>query len=146
MAQDSTRAQLIPETARLARLQRFLLERVQSYEQLEILLLLFSSREFLWAPGAISDKLELSELDVSDALDALRSRGLVTALKQGAGFIYAPESAAMNRMVMDLATACESQRLEIMKAMTANAMQRLRNSTVNAFDALASVKKHEDCA
>lgn len=146
MAQNSSRAQLRAETDRLARIQRFLLERVQSYEQLEILLLLFNSREFLWAPAAISDKLQLSELDVSDALDALRSRGLVTTLECGVGLVYAPESAALNQMVTDLATLCESQRLEVMKAMTANAILRLRARTADAFDALGSRKNAEDRA
>lgn len=47
---------------------------------------------------------------------------------------------------MELSTACERQRLEIMKAMTANAMQRMRDSTVDAFDALASIKKSQDRA
>jgi hypothetical protein len=135
-------AQLLHDVDPLGRLQQFLLERVESYEQLEVLLLLVKSRELVWPSAAICKKLQLSEAIVSHALDALRRKGLVMTLgyDQGA-FLYAPENAAVDQIVMELARACESQRLEVMKAMTANAIQRLRASAADAFDVVTHRKK-----
>ncbi len=149
MSIDSSGAQpAAPSPAEVepfARLQQFLLERVESYEQLEVLLLLVNSRELLWTSDAIGKKLQLGEAVVADALDALRRRGLVTTVEHDiGGSFYAPEDAALNRTVMELARACESQRLEIMKAMTANAIKRLRATAADAFEAFSSRKKPAD--
>jgi DNA-binding transcriptional regulator LsrR (DeoR family) len=115
---------------------------VESYEQLEVLLLLVNSRELLWSCEAICQKLQLSEPVVAEALDALRRRRLVTTVEHEiTGSFYAPEDAALNKAVMELSRAYDCQRLEIMKAMTANAIQRLRATAADAFETLASRKK-----
>lgn len=140
MSPEDSAPQFGTDEALLVRLQRFLLEYVESYEELEVLLLLAQSR-LAWPVDAIGKSSALSDMVVTEALEALSHRSLVASLRPDAAtWFYAPESAQLDQTVTDLANAYESERLDVMKMMTANSIRRLRATAADAFDVLTSRK------
>jgi hypothetical protein len=109
--------------------QALLRDHIESYEQLEILLLLRREVGKTWAAEQISERLGISAALAADALAALRSSRLVAAQDEPeTRYAYAPGKAALeetvNRLASDYAT---SARIEIIKLMSANAHQPREN-------------------
>ena len=115
--------------------QAFLRDHMESYEQLEILLLLRTRRGDFWAPGAVSGELHLPELVAEQALLALRQHGLlsVEVLPNSQRFRFRPESAELEALVEKLAEAYADHRIEVVRLMTASSIERLRARAARTF-------------
>lgn len=132
------------ETELSARLREFLLHNVESYEQLEVLLLLGSSPKLAWRVAAIAQKSQLTESIVADALQHLCERRLVSKASGIEAYHSAPLDAAAGEAVAQLVQLYEASPHILMRAMTANAIERLRANAVGAFDALLTSRKKDD--
>jgi hypothetical protein len=114
---------ILPEVRALLR------ERIDSYEQIEALLLLAADGSRSFTADEIADRLAVS-IDVArEALDALRARALVDA----ATYRYAPGDAATDAAVRLLAHDYRERRSDVAKLMNQNAFDRIRNSASRAF-------------
>lgn len=116
-------------------LQRFLREHIETYEQLEIVLLLRNRPGQSLDCDAISAELRLPEAVVEEALDALSQRELVTRTPAAAGpvFSYSPETPNLAELVSALAQLNLERRLDVMRLMTANSIERLRAKAASTF-------------
>lgn len=116
-------------------LQRFLREHIETYEQLEIVLLLRHRSGQSLDCDAISVELRLPEAVAEEALDALSQRELVTRTPAAAGplFSYRPETPHLAELVSALAQLNHDRRLDVMRLMTANSIERLRAKAASTF-------------
>ena|SRR5688572_1598621 len=114
--------------------QAFLRDYIESYEELEVLLLLHRLRGGAYAIAAITAQLPLPGIN-SETTEALVARGLLSARRTGTEpvYAYAPEDPEVDATVARLAQSYASVRLSVMKLMTANAMDRLRASALHTF-------------
>jgi hypothetical protein len=121
---------MVSETAKA-----LLRDHIESFEQLEILLLLHRRGGDTWVADAITDELKVDSDSVSEALGHLCRGHLVTVRGEGRGriFQYGPEDPAMDAAVRDLAQAYAENRLDVMNLMNANALERVRTSALRAF-------------
>jgi hypothetical protein len=114
-------------------LELLLRERIESYEQLEVLLHLFSVRE----PQRLVDligALGLAENAAADAVEALRSAGLIAATSTDGGPLFRYEGAPeLDATIRELAGLYREKPAEIAKRMTANAIERVRTAGLRAF-------------
>ena len=134
------------ETELPLHLQTFLLQHIETYEQLEVLLLLQKHSSAGWHVRGIAEKLRLSENAVRDALDALQERGLTKGgLEPGTRAEYAGGREQVDNVVAELADTYATRTLEVMRAMTANAIARLRANAAGTFDAVLSGQRKDDC-
>lgn len=117
------------------KVQRFLREHIESFEQLEIVLLLRSRPEEAFHGSAISTELRLPETIVEEALHTLSQRELVARAsgRNGPLFSYSPETPALAELVSELAQLNLDRRLDIMRSMTANSIERLRAKALSTF-------------
>ena len=124
-----------PETELPEEIQQFLREHIESYEQLAIVLLLRSRPDQALDGSAISAELRLPDTFVEEALHALGQRTLVTQSPTADGplFSYSPRTPALAELVSTLAQLNLDRRLDVMRLMTANSIQRLRAKAVSTF-------------
>lgn len=113
----------------------FLRERVGDLEQLQILLLLHAESESLWTPEAVASRLRMDDGVTARSLDDLRRNSLVDEAAGGEGraFRYRPASTALAALVDELATVFAEASFEVMRAMNAIAVERMRTSAMKAF-------------
>jgi hypothetical protein len=127
-----------------APVQQFLLEHVESYEQLEILLLLRSEAPVIWTEARLSEHLRLSATLTAEAVGTLVAQGLLQRQVEGSGLLFAPRAAEQAQAAAELARSYALQRLEIVKLMNANAIRRMRTEALRAFaDAFVLRKDHD---
>lgn len=124
--------------------QAFVLEHIESYEQLEILLLLRLEATESWSELRISERLGLSVTLTADAVTALIAHGLVKRQGEGPRCVFAPRSEALDEAVTALGQSYTLQRLEIVKLMSANAIKRMRTDALRAFAEAFVLRKDED--
>lgn len=100
----------IPESVR-----RFLLTRVESIGQVEVLLLLRSAPEHEWSIDEISRELGSSASSVRDRLALLASQGIVTSRDVDGSTLhhYAPASEETRSMLDALAAAYKEYRVAV---------------------------------
>lgn len=115
--------------------QAFLYECIESYEQLEILLLLRNEAGARWTAEQIEARLNISPTLATDALTALWSRRLVECLanQSEALYAYASARAALDVTLGRLANAYATNPIEVIKLMSANAIRRVRTGALRAF-------------
>jgi hypothetical protein len=115
--------------------QALLRDRVESFEAIEVLLLLRRCREQAWTPDAVARELSIEPAIAAEALDHLRRGNLLAARADGATmlFNYHPGDASLEAAVQGLARAYDENRLEVIKLMSANAIERVRTSAMKAF-------------
>jgi DNA-binding IclR family transcriptional regulator len=82
---------------------RLLLERVDSIEKLDILLLLRAHAGEACTPAAIGERLQISPETVNEGLDQLRSSRLVAQARDRVSFRYAPQDPDLEAAVDELA-------------------------------------------
>jgi predicted DNA-binding transcriptional regulator len=116
---------------------RLLLERhIESYEQLEVVLLLHRCRDLRWTGDKVGQALNIPSTAAETALAALRRSGIAAEVREAdgsVGYLYAPASPTEAEAVDQLAEAYSTQRVEIMKLMNANALLRVRTGALRAF-------------
>lgn len=111
-------------------------ERIESYEQLEILLALERARGAEKTSDELSTTLRVGSALVEPALRALESRGLIgrrSTTEHEPHYLYMPATAALDGAVQALARAYAEQPIPVIKLMSENAIQRVRTGAVRAF-------------
>lgn len=125
-------------------------ERIESYEELEVVLALERARRQEKTAEELGEALHLEVVRVDDALRALEAHELVAAAGATHGtsrWRYRPATAALDGAVRALGTLYAEQPISIIKLMSEHAIQRVRVNAVRAFaDAfiLGKDKKHKD--
>jgi hypothetical protein len=120
---------------------RFLSEAIENYDELELLLSMREHATDEWTHDEVMKRLGLDARAAFHALEHLAAHRLIE--RRGAVFHYGPQPSALQETIDRLAAAYRGEhRLAIMRALTDNAMQRLRNEAARAFaDAFGRDKK-----
>jgi hypothetical protein len=117
-----------------AKVGRLLFEQIASYEELEALLLLHKDAACTWTVDEVAERLRIDAARAATALAALRAQRL---LEQHSGpavrYRYSTPDAGLADAVDRLARLYDEQRLEIIRQMSANAIERLRSSAARTF-------------
>lgn len=114
-------------------LRQFLFEHTPDYEHLDVLKLLAREPERLWSAAAVAESLGL-ELEVCrSALTHLSGSGLLATRSGAEAFQYAPENETLARQVETLVRVYQEQRVEVVRMMSANAVERVRTAAIRAF-------------
>jgi hypothetical protein len=118
-----------------ADVQCFLLEYVESLEQLEILVLLERRIERAWSALEVADELRVRDSVAEEELRRLCDRGLLVLAgsTSNTSYRYEPISQSLAVMAQRLVETYDAQRVAIMRLMTANAIQRLRAGALGLF-------------
>ena len=138
MTSDESAAQgRLPEEVRA-----LLRERVESYEELEILLALERLRGTGRTADELSTAVHVQVPLIERALRSLEAHGLIErriepvagdARKPEPRYRYAPAGPELDRAVQALAKAYTEQPIPIIKLMSENAIQRMRTGAARAF-------------
>jgi hypothetical protein len=120
----------IPEDIR-----RVLRDAVASLEGLEVLLLLRKDRTRAWPLDEIAMRLSIPESSIEPALVEPVRYGLLAHVRSPAGetWQFAPQTTELDTLVDRLASIYDDRRLEVMRLLSAHAMERIRNSAARAF-------------
>jgi hypothetical protein len=110
------------------RVRVFLREHVPEFEQLEVLLLAVRERDREWTAEEAALRLGLPADVAREALEHLREHGLLDGRCR-----YAPSLEGAAEAVAELQGTYETNRLGIVQVMSANALERLRTSTIRTF-------------
>jgi hypothetical protein len=117
----------------LTGIRRLLFERVETYDQLEVLLWFCSGNGGPQsAPDAVT-ALSLPEPAVTDALIALTKAGLLRRVAGSARSLYEPKTRELDAAVKALALLYEQDRVQVIRIMSAQSIARLRSSALEAF-------------
>ncbi|AKU95481.1 hypothetical protein AKJ09_02145 [Labilithrix luteola] len=110
-------------------------DRIESLEQLELLLLLREHASESWLPSKAGVELGLAEPMATQALEHLVRGGLIVerSTESGRAFRYAPISAALVEAAGELARAYTERRGEVMRQLSANAVARVRAAASRMF-------------
>lgn len=120
-------------------------EHIESYEQLEILLLLHRERYENWTPQGVTTRLRLPAELIRSALTGLKASGLVEATgADPARFAYRPASSGLDAAVGRLAREYSERPISIIKLMSANAIERLRSAALHTFADAFVLKKDKN--
>jgi len=115
-------------------LQAFLRQSIDSYEALEILLLMQRERR-AWTEDALADRLHIPGHVIAECLAVFFRHRLVDIQSQTPpkSYIYSCADTALDSVVRALDQAYRVDRVEVMKMMSANAIDRMRTNAVRVF-------------
>jgi len=122
-------------------------EHIETYEQLEILLLLRRERYEEWTLAALAARLHVGEELVGSALERLKSGGLVvmTAAIPAPRFAYRPATPGLDATAGRLDREYAERPVRIIQLMSANAIERVRTAALHTFaDSFVLKKKDND--
>jgi hypothetical protein len=116
-------------------LKKFLRERIQSYEQLELLLLVRQSPSQVWSLELIAKRLRIQEAAALEAVNDLRNGELLEMMLDGhrRAYRYRPATPELARLSDELANAFEEERLALVRLMNQNAVERVRTAAMRMF-------------
>ena len=115
-------------------IERFLSERVTTYDQLALLHLLVQGRGRAHLPGELSSALGMSPAAVATALEHLRASGLVRYGEPVAGqATYEEEQGPETPLIESVMRVYETDRSSLMKILSQNAIARVRAKAATAF-------------
>jgi hypothetical protein len=115
-------------------LQELIARRIESYEELEVLLALRRFQGHFCSVPFIAQLTNLSHSSVEEAGSGLCRRGIAeTDREQGLAIRYAPADAAEDALVGELAVTYRERKLEVIRVMTAMAFERLRTRGAKTF-------------
>ena len=136
----------MPESELPPDVQTFLCEHIESYEQLELLLIVRADRESCWTEETLGARLHIAASPVRAALDRLASAGLVQRqAHQGQNrYAYVCQSEAGEATIGRLAAAYRDYPIPIIKLMSANAIERLRTAALRTFSDAFILRKDKD--
>jgi len=112
---------------------KLLYDCIESYEQLEILLLLRTESPAWRSSIGIASQLNLTAELVAEALTALEPRGLIKTEGEPPRWAYAPDTPEIAATVERLASSYKLNRFEIVRLMSGNAIKRMRTQALHAF-------------
>ncbi len=132
-----------PLSAELAALLR---ERIEDYEQLEILRLLQSDRTASWTVTDIAARLKLDAERIAAGLNELQKGGLIRSgqREEPRRFSFAPATAELGLVIERLMALYDVQPIEIIKHMSANAIERVRTAALRAFADAFVIRRNKD--
>lgn len=115
-------------------LRAFLRDYIDSFESLEILLLLRRERTAFTAEE-LCRRLKTRAPLIDDALASLVRGRLVNATEQNlpTSYTYADENLARDAIIASLERAYRDEPIQVMQLMSTNAIERLRSSAIRAF-------------
>jgi DNA-binding IclR family transcriptional regulator len=112
---------------------RLLSEAIPSYDELELLLSMRERAPDEWTRDVVMERLGLEAPAAIRVLEHLALHRLIERRDDGV-YRYGPQHSELQETVDRLAAAYRGdRRLMIMRALTENAMQRLRNDAARAF-------------
>jgi hypothetical protein len=115
-------------------LRAFLFEFVDSYEQLELLLLLHANPRAEWRIAEVCRELRIPESAALPAMEHLVRSKLAVATGEIPGMRYRYDQASPRAPQVDaLARACHDDRLAIVQLMSTNAIERVRTAALRTF-------------
>jgi hypothetical protein len=115
-------------------LERFLRERLETLEQIEVLLILREQRDRDFAPGEVADARQLGGEAAVAALRHLAERGLLAS--DGGPpprYRYRPRDAELDRGAEALAAAWRDRRTAVIEWVCNEAIERMRSSALRTF-------------
>jgi hypothetical protein len=120
-------------------------ERIASFEQLLILLLLHRSHPKRWSITTISIHLGIPS-GILEALTALHAAELIKEETEGSEsvYVYAPATADIAKTVSVLQQSYEGHPAAIMQLMSENAIARVRRAAHRAFSDAFLIRKGKD--
>lgn len=118
-------------------------EHIESYEQLEVLLLLRRERYEDWTIDGLSARLHVREELVGSAVEGLKASGLVTMTRTAPtpGFSYRPASSGLDAAAGRLEREYAERPIRIIQLMSANAIDRVRTAALHTFADAFVLKK-----
>jgi hypothetical protein len=121
-------------------------EHIESYEQLEVLLLLRRERYEQWTGEALAARLRVRAELIDTALAGLEASGLIElAGAAPARFAYRPASSGLDAAVGRLEREYAERPILVIQLMSTNAIERLRTAALHTFaDAFVLKKKDKD--
>jgi len=122
---------------------RFLLENLESYEQLQSLLLIAKAPDKDWTAKSVAETLRLPSASAHSALEHLSRRRLLNGRGEVDAmlFKYHPEHASV---VQRLDEICCAQLHVVLRWMNANALERVRSEAIKTFADAFLMKKKPD--
>jgi DNA-binding IclR family transcriptional regulator len=121
---------------------QLLRERVASLEGLEVVLLLRRDPDRSWPADELAERLSIPESLLDPVLVELAQQGLLATSDQR--WRYAPASAELAASIDRLALLYDERRLEVMRLLSAHALERIRNSAARAFADAFVIKRKKD--
>jgi hypothetical protein len=119
-------------------------ERIESYEQLEMLFALRNDRREQ-SPAEMSARFGIDRTLAASALAELQTHGLAQSRgRDPERYRYAPASPALDQAVGHLARLYIEQPIGVLKILTANAIRRVRTGALRAFAEAFILRKDED--
>jgi hypothetical protein len=121
-------------------------EHIESYEQLETLLLLRRERYEEWTIEGLAARLHVGAELVETALAGLKMSGLVEAKAAApTRFAYRPTSSGLDAAAGRLEREYAERPILVIQLMSANSIERLRTATLHTFaDAFVLKKRDKD--
>jgi hypothetical protein len=122
-------------------------EHIESYEQLEVLLLLRRERYEQWTVAGLVARLHTRAELIASALEGLKTSGLVAATGAASEphFAYRPASSGIDAAAGRLEREYAERPIRIIQLMSANAIDRVRTAALHTFaDAFVLKKKDTD--
>jgi hypothetical protein len=117
-------------------------EHIESYEQLEVLLLLRRERYEEWTSEGLGARLHVRAELIETALAGLKNGGLVEATSAApTRFAYRPASSGLDAAVGRLEREYAERPILIIQLMSANAIERLRTAALHTFADAFVLKK-----
>jgi len=135
-------AQDLPEIVRA-----LLRDHVESYEHLEVLLLLRREKRLTWTARDTAEKLHIGVVASAGALQHLVTHELIEREPESAGsdrFRYKPRSPTLEAAVAALAVAYDDRRVAVMALLSANAIERVRTSALNTFSEAVRLRRRKN--
>lgn len=139
-------AESVPDFPQVPEEVRALLrERIESYEQLEMLFALRNDRREQTA-AQMSARFGIDRTLAQTALAELHTHGLVQARGRGAEprYLYAPASPALEETIGHLARLYVEQPIAVLRILSANAIKRVRTGALRAFADAFILRKDKD--
>ena len=117
-----------------------LFERVQTYEQLDTLLLLYR-KPGDWSATTVANALGIDTESARSALIDLEDSDLLSS--NGGNYRFAAKTKALDDCTAALSVAYEQSRLAVISAMSKNALTRVRTSGLRMFSAAFRLRGKE---
>lgn len=121
---------------------QLLRERVASLEVLEAMLLLRRDPTRSWPADELSERLSIPENLLEPVLGELVRHGLLATTDQR--WRYAPRTPELAADVDRLAVLYDERRLEVMRLLSAHALERIRDSAARTFADAFVIKRKKD--
>jgi hypothetical protein len=126
--------------------QKLLRDHIESYEQLELLLIMRANRGLSWTEDTLSGRLRIGSSLVRGALEGLESAGFLAgrADRGEKHYVYVCQSDDVEATIGRLDAAYREYPIPIIKLMSANAIERLRTAALRTFTDAFILRKDKD--